>query len=421
MRINSLVFSVVFLFLISCGGSSGKGSLQESTAEDENQGDIPVSADWANIPRYIDETTAAGNIHYNSGGRRIVRISGTTIALVNDGGVDLIYRSIDNGANWSEIDFENGFSSCLVSGPNNYVYHFSRYGSNIRMVKFRYDTDIIPAPINIYQNLSSSNHGAYTMINATIDDTGTLFVFFHHDTGTGGDSIYMLRSEDAGDTWSAPIPVRAGTTGDSWGFVHSDVTPEGDVIIVYSQWGSATSQFGMSTDNGNTWSHTTIASGSIYNPAVLPVGNNEVYIFAQSDPDDGLVFKKSTDSGTSWPNDWASIQANHASGYADPSPALGDDGTIYVAFRGAEAYTSLSDDLRSFIATSTDGGDSWIFPDNHIDGGRVGSRSTMRYQTWHNYGGPLEWTWLEEDGEDSNIYPTMYDINSDVTIRNLLN
>jgi len=45
----------------------------------------------------------------------------------------------------------------------------------------------------------------------------------------------------------------------------------------------------------------------------------------------------------------------------------------------------------------------------------------VRYQTWHNYGGPLEWTWLEEAGDGTGIYPTMYDVNAGVRIRDLAN
>ena len=406
MKVFRFLFVFMLMFvLLACGGGSSDSS---------SDGGWPVE------PSYIDPTTEAGDVHYNSGGRRIVRFNGTTIALVNDGTSDLLYRTNDDGKTWTQIDAEGGFSGCLVSGPNDYAYHFSRYGSNVRIVKFVYDAAVVPAPVNIYSSLGSSNHGVYTMINATIDETGNLYVFYHYDTGTGGDSIFLLKSEDEGLTWNSPVTVRSGSVGASYGFVHPDVTPDGDVVIVYSQWGAGNIQFGVSHDKGATWTHTEVIQ-SAGNPVILPVGNDELYLFAQMSDLDGLVFKKSTDSGASWPNDWTSIQANHANGYADPSPALGDDGTIYVAFRGSETYTSLSDDLRSFIAMSTDGGDTWSFPDNHLDGGRVGTRSTMRYQTWYNYGGPLEWTWLEEDGEDTNIYPTMYDINIDVTIHDLLN
>ncbi|MEZ4600301.1 MAG: sialidase family protein [Syntrophotaleaceae bacterium] len=413
-----LLFLLLLVPLLSCGGGGGSGSGDTPSPDPPP---IVISSDWEHEPTYIETAMDAGNTHYNSGGRRLVRIDNTTLALVVDGANDHLYRTQDNGASWTEIDSEAGFSGCLLTGPGSYVYHFSRFGTSVRMVKFIYNATTIPAPINIFTNMGLSNHGAYTMLNGTVDADGNLYVFIHFDTGTGGDTIFLLKSEDHGSTWNPPVTVRTGNGNHSYGYMHSDVTPEGDIVLAYSEWGSLSSQFAISSDGGDTWSHTEIASGSIYNPCILPVGNNEIYVFAQSDPNNGLVFKKSSDSGATWPATWTSIQSNHTGGYADPSAALGSDGTIYVAFRGAETLTALSDDLREFMARSVDGGASWDFPDKHLAGGRVGTRSNLRYQTWYNYGGPLEWTWLEENGLNTNIYPTMYDINSGVNIFDITN
>jgi hypothetical protein len=409
--LKNVFFLILTVSLAACGG----GDVTDVT---------DVTDGWLFEATTIDETTDAGNVHYNSGGRRIVRMNETTIALVNHGSSDNIYRSADNGVQWTPIDFEDGFSGCLVSGVGNFVYHFSRYGSNVRMVKFLYNAVTVPAPVNIFTSLGSSDYGAYTMLNATVDENGSLYVFVHCDTGSGGDTIFLLKSSDEGATWSAPITVRAGDNIHSYGSMHSDVTADGDIILVYSEWGSLSSQFAVSHDDGGTWTHVQIAERGVpgqwvSNPAVLPVGSADIFVFGQSPDLDGLVFKKSTDAGVTWSSNWTSIQANHTNGYADPSPALGSDGTIYVAFRGASSSTALSDDLREYIAMSTDNGNTWTFPDNHLSGGRVGTRSTLRYQTWHNYGGPLEWTWLEEAGEDTEVYPTMYDQNINVTIDNL--
>jgi len=374
-------------------------------------------ADWVHTPVSVDPTASANNGHYNSGGRRIVKINDITFVLVVDGGSDHIHKSTNDGP-WSEIDSEYGYSGCLVSGADNYVYHFSRFGGNIRMVKFLYDATTIPAPVNIATD-GGTTHGVYRQINATVNEAGDLFVFYHDDNGGSYDTIYMTKSVDNGISWEPRVTIRAGNSEHSWGFVHSDVTPDGDIVIVYSEWESKSIQFAIS-DNGTAWTHTEIASGDVYNPSILPGENNDLYVFAQSNPDDGLVFKKSTNNGNTWPSNWISIQANHANGYADPSPALGDDGNIYVAFRGTDNYTVYSDDLREYIAMSDDGGTSWSFPfHRNATDGRVGTRSITRYQTWHNYGGPFEWTWLEENGEDTNIYPTLYNLNTDVLIKNI--
>ncbi len=376
---------------------------------------IIIFADWPDEPVIIDVTASSNNGHYNSGGRRIVRINQTTVALGVDGNSDHIYRSTDNGSSWTKIDDEYGYSGCLVSGKDNYIYHFSGYGGNVRVVKFLYDAETIPSPINI-ASYGGTTHGAYRQINATVNAAGDLFVFYHDDNGGSYDTIYMIKSTDGGNNWSSPIIVRAGNTDHSWGFIHSDVTPSGNIVIVYSEWESKSIQFAVSDNAGDTWTHTQIDTNDAYNPAVLPEGENNLYVFAQSPAENGLVFKKSTDSGNTWPSNWTSIQANHANGYADPSPALDDNGNIYVAFRGTDSYTVYSDDLREYIAMSTDGGTNWTFPYNNLPGGRVGTRSIMRYQTWHNYGGPLEWTWLEDVSEE---YPTLFKINTDITIKNI--
>jgi hypothetical protein len=64
---------------------------------------------------------------------------------------------------------------------------------------------------------------------------------------------------------------------------------------------------------------------------------------------------------------------------------------------------------------SPDLGETWEFVDNHYNAERTGTRSQIRYQTWWNYGGPLEWIWMQN--EDSGINrPIYYDSNTDVQI-----
>jgi len=76
---------------------------------------------------------------------------------------------------------------------------------------------------------------------------------------------------------------------------------------------------------------------------------------------------------------------------------------------------------RERVVRSTDKGVSWTFPDDYFYDSddnlteRTGTRSQMRYQTFFNYGGPLEWIWMQyEDG--GNNRPIYYDINSAVKI-----
>ena len=66
---------------------------------------------------------------------------------------------------------------------------------------------------------------------------------------------------------------------------------------------------------------------------------------------------------------------------------------------------------------SPDLGQTWQFVDSYYDAERTGTRNQIRYQTWWNYGGPLEWIWMQyEDGGTNR--PIYYDINADVEILN---
>ena len=395
-----------------------------------------ISADWENSwPVPINSTANPGtvNVHANSGGRRIVRVDDTTIAICPHLTGDRTYRSFDNGVSWEAIDSDGGYSGCLITGPDNDVFHFWRKTDNIYMVKFRYDATP-PDPLVIYtdSNLSEAGHGAYNMLNATVDKDGNLFVSTHWDdqNSGGGDTLYLIKSMDQGETWTPggnARVIRLGSSAHSWGYIHLDATPENDLVCVYSEWESKSIQFAKSGDLGETWETLQIANGSMANPSILPAGEGILYVFAQSFhpfPLRGLVFNTSTDGGTNWTG-WTAIDNSSLSGYADPSPGLGTDGTLFVAYRSG-ARPDLANVLggagcRERLAVSTDGGFSWDFPDDYFydvqkhPTERTGTRSQIRYQTWWNYGGPLEWVWMqfERGGVNRPIY---HEINLDVEI-----
>jgi hypothetical protein len=392
------------------------------------------AASWVNEPVAINGDASPGSVevHSNSGGRRIVRLNETVIAIVPHQGHEKTYRKVGKTRHWQEIDDTPGKAGALISGPNGYVYHFYRYGEGLYMVKFTYDHEP-PAPQEIYSDavVSEGGHGAYNMLTATVDQQGVLYVVTHWDDqeSDGGDSLYCLSSRDHGKSWSAPRVIRQGSGAHSWGYAHLDVNAANELLCVYSEWESKSIQLSTSIDQGDSWQASQLASGCIYNPAILPVGTSELYVFAQSCQSDdlrGLVFRKSSDSGVTWTN-WRMIDGASLSGYADPSPGLASNGDIYVAYRsGARpdlATTAGGAACRERVARSSDGGRSWSFPDNYFydqaeeETYRTGTRSQVRYQTWFNYGGPLEWIWMQYDdasGEERRIY---YDINTEVQIR----
>ncbi len=378
-------------------------------------------ADWIEhepISVNPDSAASATNPHYNSGGRRMVRILDTVIVLCPVWARDLTYRSNDHGNTWTQIDDDGFYSGCLISGPNNMIYHFYCSGDDIYMVKFPYDQPP-PDPVSIYHdpNLSESTVvGPYRALNAIVDAEGRLYV--STNWGTESDQLYVLTSVDGGTTWQGPFQVTI--TGDTWYYPHLEVTSAGRLVVTFGTQGAGEQKivFGYSDDKGLTWSLRELSDEVTQNPSILTVGDDRLFVFAQSAEAayQGLVYNQSTDGGDSW-SGWTLIDPT--CGYADPSPALGADGTIYVAYRSSNGtgvtIGSCGDRSRSRLVFSRDMGETWQFADNYYEAERTGTRNHIRYQTWWNYGGPLEWIWMQY--EDDQTQPIYYDINNDVVIK----
>ena len=372
---------------------------------------IPDSGWDETTPISINISGSPGNAiaHGNSGGRRIVRIDNTVIALAPEvDTADHMWRSTDGGTTWAEIDDagSNSFSGTLITGKDNYVYHFYNNGTNLYYVKFLYNGSP-GSPVSIAATGASA---ADKSVNATVDEHGKLYV-----VGNWGspDHIYMYTSDDEASTWDGPYDVSGGSP---YYYAHVEVTSGGLLVCAYAEayedlW------FAKSSDGGENWTRVEIASGATayYNPSILTVGEDTIYVFAQGGGA-GLVFTKSVNQGVDW-SAWATIEETISAGYyADPSPALGSDGTIYVAYRNDSV--AGSGDWREHLAASDDGGSTWSVVDDYDDAeDRMGTRSQIRYQTWYNYGGLLEWIWMQGDpyGTQNEIY---YDSNSNVLIMN---
>ncbi|MBF0430881.1 MAG: exo-alpha-sialidase [Fibrobacteria bacterium] len=401
---------------------------------------INISSSHANweadpLPINLFDNPGAPDPHYNSGGRRIVRIKNTIIAICPHGSAgEYTYRSLNNGESWSQIDTDGRYSGCLITGRNQQVFHFYVRGDNIYMIRFSYDANP-PEPISIYTdpNLSNQGHGAYNMINATCGPDGKLYVATHwrDDNNGDGDDLYLISSEDDGNSWTADgnaFLINQGDATHSWGYIHMDVSWDSILVAVYTEAAALSTksiQFATSANKGETWRTIELSAGMRNNPSILPAGSAAIFVFAQGEPGagaGGLIFNRSLDKGVSW-DGWESIDDASTSGYGDPSPVLGDDGTIYVAYRsGARSDlsgTSGGNQCRSRLARSSDSGTTWTFPDDYFydkngePTPRTGTRNPARYQTWYNYGGPLEWTWMQYEGAQRPIY---YDINTDLFI-----
>ena len=195
---------------------------------------LPLLAGWGDqVPTRINSNPGAPNPHYNSGGRRIVRIDGTTIVISPHGTGERTYRSNNNGSSWTEIDIDGTFSGCLISGPEEIVYHFYRSGDHIYMVRFIYnETPSVPVSIYTHPDLSETDTGAYKAVNAIVDSDGVLYVATHWGDP---DSLYVVRSSDSGDTWVGPYGISSGQG--SWFYPHLEVTSANLLV----EWGTGIS------------------------------------------------------------------------------------------------------------------------------------------------------------------------------------
>lgn len=375
--------------------------------------------DYTPRPINSDDSPGTVNPHHNSGGRRIERINNTTIAICpHQSGEERTYRSVDNGETWQEIDRGGSASGVLVSGKNQIVYYFYINNSSLYMVKFRYDQQPSePIAIYIDDALAQTSTGVYHAVNATVGEDGTLFILTHWGDP---DQLYLFTSQDEGVSWAGPNLISTGTG--PWFYPHFEVTAGGVLVGTYRNFDLNDEMwFVRSEDNGLSWQRTLVSDNKTYNASLLTVGENGLFIFAQSSEANhtGLVFNQSFDLGESW-DGWQLIDPT--CGYADPSPALGSDGnSIYVAYRssngtGVESGT-CGDRSRARLVMSPDLGRTWQIVDSHYNAERTGTRYQTRYQTWWNYGGPLEWTWMqyEESGTNRPIY---YELNIDVNIYN---
>ena len=385
---------------------------------------LPAFSGWQQPPRPINPTAYTKTIdpHANSGGRRIVRIDRTIIAICPHDRGEETYRSQDNGNTWQMISRVNAFSGSLLVGPNQIVYHFFRTNDELMVEKYRYDQLPSSAKV-IYKllDLALTDTGPYSAVNATVASEGRLFVAAHWGKP---DRMYLLRSQDGGESWQGPIEISAGLEDSPRFFPHLEVTSDDALVCIFSEKKKERQRemwFGKSVDRGDTWELQLLSHEATHNPSILTVGSDKIFVFAQSTYKlhRGLVFKKSVNKGRSWSR-WRLIDPT--CGYADPSPALGSDGrTIYIAYRSSNGTGvktgSCGNRSRSRLVKSSDLGKTWRIVDDHYNAERTGTRNQIRYQTWWNYGGPLEWIWMQyENGGLAK--PIYYDVNMEVEIFN---
>ncbi len=385
---------------------------------------------FTRVPTNINHTTYLQNLHSVRQHDGLVRVGNSLFAITpyHSGGRAEIWKSTDNGDTWNSMGyFATVDSAPMIAGADGRVYAFGRYNGYLRMIAFTPETDTLPAPINMIA-IGDYNYGGYVTVTATVDEAGRLFVNTH-ETDTdypSRDNLVQTTSSDNGLTWSPLQTLWAADSDDGWYSGNCAVSTDNDINCVGGsfQENPREIRFIRSSDHGRTYSGDTLLySGVMANPHILSVGNNELYVFAQSEdspvPGRGLVMNYSQDSGLSWTG-FRLIEGT--CNYFDPTAALADNGDIYVFGRRdnglGDVGTSCGNSSFMGILKSVDKGAHWTVEqwlDSSRGWERAGSMTKVRYQTWHTGGGQLEWIWMNYDG-GGTVTPIFYNSNSTVQI-----
>jgi BNR repeat-like domain len=200
----------------------------------------------------------------------------------------------------------------------------------------------------------NSGYSQYPAI--AIDASDHIHVVWQ-DTIPGSYEIYYKRSEDGGDSWTAPSRI----TWTLWGSEYPRVAVDSSGHL-HVAWVDETPLnfevfYKRSEDGGDNWTagqRLTWTSGSSYNPAIVFGSSGSPHMF-WDDNTSGLYeiyTKKSEDGGDSW---LAAQRLTWTEG-SSSSPAIGVDslGQLHLVW---EDFTPGHAEI--FYKESTDGGDSW--------------------------------------------------------------
>ncbi|MEO0092033.1 MAG: YCF48-related protein [candidate division WOR-3 bacterium] len=301
-----------------------------------------------------------------------------TIYLAVDG--DALYKSTNMGINWTRLPEFTG---------SNYIYSLAVAPNNPNIVYALY-----------YYILNKSTDGGQNWTEIYLDDyfwpeklainpSNASIIYIsgtYYDTLTQTENMAILKSTDAGNTWSI-IPI---TPNQSHGYSIAIDPSNPNTIYVGGEEQSSPALF-KSTNAGMNWIDVSygIYGWNIYAMAVNPLNSNIIYVGTE----DGIF--KSTTGGTNW-------------------QYLGVENITSIAINPSNPNTIYTGTYNEGVYKSTDGGNSWYSYNQglscwSITGLAIHPTYTQRVYAG-TYGGSLNGQYVLEIDEEHLTMNTKYSI-----------
>lgn len=261
-------------------------------------------------------------------------------------------RSTDNGATWGpkvniSTNGNSGDSALAVSGSNVYI--------------------AFPAGDDLFFRRSTNNGETFgSKITLTLNDFETAL-----SMATSGSHVYVgwengaypivKHSSNNGGTWESAVEL----PGAGYGVDTLRIAATGS--YVYAVWLDVVGcdedsiEFACSTDNGATWSGTTVAGCSeLVSSPVMAISGSRIFILYTEHLQTGpqtwqtdIIIVRSTDNGATW-NSETNLSSNPGNSQFNGIAVRSSN--VYVIWTQLNAGGTLAD---IFLKRSTDSGATW--------------------------------------------------------------